>query len=99
METYERISGSGHVPNFTIQWTQQHTLLFEEHVALDMRVSHPQGGRKVLLKQARVVYWKRWAAKHGVRDERPRSVDRQAPSGDEETGRGRRTGAEETVRH
>ena len=36
----------------------------EGQVAVDMRVGWPQDVKKMLLKQARMVYWKRWAAKH-----------------------------------
>ena len=31
-------------------------------VSVDMRVFCPQDAKKVLLKQARVVFWKKWAA-------------------------------------
>ena len=31
---------------------------------VDMRVVCPQDVKKMLLKQVRLVYWKKWAAKH-----------------------------------
>ena len=45
-------------------WPQWCTLLFEGRAAVDMRVVCPQDVKSMLLKQARMVYWKRWAAKH-----------------------------------
>ena len=39
-------------------------LLFEEQVAVDMRVVCLQDVKMMLLKQARMVYWKKSAAKH-----------------------------------
>ena len=48
-----------------IKWPHWHTLLFEGQVVLDMRVVCPQHVKKMLLKQARMVHWKRWAAKRG----------------------------------
>ena len=42
-----------------ISWPQWHTLLFEAHVAMDMRVVCPQDVKKMQLKQARMVHWKR----------------------------------------
>ena len=47
-----------------IKWPHCHTLFFEGQVAVDMRVACPQDVKKMLLKQARMVYWKKWAAKH-----------------------------------
>ena len=47
-----------------IKWPRWHTLLFEGQVSVDMRVVCPQDVKKMLLRQARIVYWKRWAAKH-----------------------------------
>ena len=47
-----------------IKWPQWHTLLFEGQVVVDMRVVWPQDGMKMLLKQARLAYWKKWASKH-----------------------------------
>ena len=46
-----------------IKWTKWHTFMFEGQVAVDMRVVCPQDVKKMLLKQARMVYWKKWAAK------------------------------------
>ena len=45
-----------------IECQQWHTLLFEGQVVVDMRVVC-QDVKKTLLKQARKVYWKKWAAK------------------------------------
>ena len=50
-------------PDLGIKWPQWYTLLFEEQVAVDMRVVCPQDVKKMLLKQGRMVYWKTWAAK------------------------------------
>ena len=36
--------------------------LLEEMGSVDMRVFCPQDAKKMLLKQARMVYWKKWAA-------------------------------------
>ena len=41
-----------------------HTLLFEGQVVVDMRVVCPQDVMKMLLKQAKMVYCKKWATKH-----------------------------------
>ena len=38
-----------------------HTLLFEGQVVVDMRVVCPQDVKNMLLKEARMVYWKKWA--------------------------------------
>ena len=40
------------------------TVLFEGQVAVDVRVVCPQDVKKMLLKQAMMVYWKKRAAKH-----------------------------------
>ena len=42
-----------------ISWPQWHTLLFEAEVAVDVRVVCPQDVKKMQLKQARMVHWKR----------------------------------------
>ena len=47
-----------------IKWPQSHTLPFEGQVAVGMRVVCLQDVKKMLLKQARMVYRKKWAAKH-----------------------------------
>ena len=47
-----------------VMWPQWHTLLVEGQVAVDMRVVCPQDVKKMLLKQATTVHWKRMAAKH-----------------------------------
>ena len=51
-----------------IKWPQLHTSLSEVQVAVDMSVVCPQNVKKMLLKQARMVYWKKWAAKHGCEE-------------------------------
>ena len=40
------------------------TLIFEEQAKVDMRVVRPRDVKKMLLKQARMVCWKRLSAKH-----------------------------------
>ena len=47
-----------------IRWPRWHTLWFERQVAADMIVVCTQDEKKMLLKQARMVDWKKWAAKH-----------------------------------
>ena len=47
-----------------IKWPLWLTLLLEGQVAVDMSVVCPQDVKKIMLKQARMVHWKRWAAKH-----------------------------------
>ena len=42
-----------------ISFPQWHTLLFEAQVAVDMWVVCPQDVKKMQLKQARMVHWKR----------------------------------------
>ena len=76
------------------------TLLFEGPAAVDMGVVCSQDVKKMLVNQARMVYWKKWAAKHehevlkeevsnpsyaAKKDQR--GVDRDAPKCVEETGR------------
>ena len=46
------------------RWSHWHTLIFEGEVRLDMRYVCPNDVRKMLLQQARSVFWKKWAAKH-----------------------------------
>ena len=45
------------------KWPQWHNLMFQEQVAVDMRVVCPRDVRKMLLEQARKVYGKKWAPK------------------------------------
>ena len=86
----------------------------EGQVAVDMRVVWPQDVKKMLLKQARMVYWKRWAANHEYEEleggvwleliqamakEDERILDGRTPKCGEEAGCGRRMGAEKIVRH
>ena len=47
-----------------IQWSHWHTLVFEGEVRVDMRHVCPKDVTKMLVQQARSVYWKKWAAKH-----------------------------------
>ena len=47
-----------------IMWPRWHPLMLEGQVAVDMRVVCPHDVKKVLLKQARMVYWMKWAATH-----------------------------------
>ena len=47
-----------------IKWSQWHVLILEEHVRVDMRYVFPKNVKKMLLNQARTMYWKKWAAKH-----------------------------------
>ena len=66
-----------------IKWPWWHTFIFEEQIKVDTRENCPQDVKK-MLKQARSVYWKRWAAKHEceelkdgyVAKKNQRSVDR-----------------------
>ena len=52
-------------PDLGTKWPKcQHTLLFEGQVPVDMRVACPQDVKKMPLNQARLVSWKKWAAKH-----------------------------------
>ena len=50
-------------PDPGIKWPQWHTLVFEGQVAAEMRVVCPQAVKQMLLNQARMVYWKKLAAK------------------------------------
>ena len=50
-------------PDHGIKLLQWHTLLFEEQVAVDMRVVCPQDVKKMLQQQARLVDLKECAAK------------------------------------
>ena len=47
-----------------IKSPQWHTLLVEGRVAADMRTVCPKDVKKMFLKQARTVHWKKWAATH-----------------------------------
>ena len=95
------------------KWPHWHTFLFEGQVAVTRRVVCPQDEKKdekMLLKQARMVYRKKWAAKRQCEELKEelmldpmqailgRKMDRQAPQCNEETRRGRRLGAEKIVR-
>ena len=54
----------GETRDFGIKWPCWHTVIFEEQVALEMRVVCQQDVKNMLLRQAKTVYWKKWAAKH-----------------------------------
>ena len=63
-------------------------------MALDRRVVCPQDVKKILLRQARLVGWKTWAAKHewgvegrSVAGADPSHAAKKAPRCDEEAGR------------
>ena len=47
-----------------IKWPQWHNSIFDGQVKVDMRFVSPKDVKKMLLKQAWTVYWKKWAAKH-----------------------------------
>ena len=63
-----------------IKCQQGHTLLFEEQVAVDMIMVCPQDVGKMLLEQARMVHWKKWAAEERVRGVEGGSVAGTNPS-------------------
>ena len=54
--------------DFSIQWPHWHTLLFDGQVAVDMRVVCTQDVKKMLLRHARMAYWKIWAATHACEE-------------------------------
>ena len=82
-----------------IQWLQWHTLLFEGQVAVDMSVVWPHDVKRMLLEQAKMVFWNKWTATHECEELKRRSLaganprdaakeyqrvmDRQAPQCDE----------------
>ena len=47
-----------------IKWPHWHTLIFEGDRRIGMRYVCPKDANKMLLQQARAVYWKKWAVKH-----------------------------------
>ena len=47
-----------------IKWPHWHTLIFEGDRRIDMRSVCPKDVKKMLLQQARSLYWKKWVAKH-----------------------------------
>ena len=51
-----------------IMWPHRHTLTFEGAVSFDMRYVCPKDVKKMLVPQARSVYWLQWAAKHGYEE-------------------------------
>ena len=46
-----------------IKWPHWHTVIFEGDRKMDMRYVCPKDVKKMLLQQAGIVYWKKWAAK------------------------------------
>ena len=67
MEASERTSAGAVMResrDLCIKWPHWHTLIFEGDRRIDMRDVCPKDGNKMLLQQARAVYWKKWAAKH-----------------------------------
>ena len=51
-----------------VKWPYWHTLMFDGQETVDMRVVCPQGVKKMLLTQARTVYWRRWTVRHECED-------------------------------
>ena len=47
-----------------VKWPHWHTLIFEGQGRIDMRYVCPTCVKKMLLRKAGTVYWKKWAAKH-----------------------------------
>ena len=47
-----------------IRWPQRHTLIFESDGRIDMSETFAKDVKKMLMHQARTIYWKKWAAKH-----------------------------------
>ena len=47
-----------------IKWPHWYTLIIEGDRTIDMRYVCPKDVKKMLLQEARTVYWKKWAAKH-----------------------------------
>ena len=47
-----------------IKWPQWQTSILDGEARINMRCVCPTDVMKVLLQQARTVYWKKWAAKH-----------------------------------
>ena len=45
-------------------WPQRHTSIFDGEARIDMSYVCPKDVKKMLVQQARSVYWKKWAAKH-----------------------------------
>ena len=98
-----------------ITWPQWHPLLFQGQMVVDKSGLRAGREEKMLLKQAGTVYWKKWTGKHeheelqeGVwlvpiqavlRRKTNEVWTAKAPTCDEEAGRGRRLGAEKSVRH
>ena len=47
-----------------IKWLHWHTVIFEGDRSIDMKYVCATDVKKMFLQQARLVYWKKWAAKH-----------------------------------
>ena len=47
-----------------IKWPQRYTLIFEGDGRIDMRYVCQKNVKKILMQQARTIYWKKWAANH-----------------------------------
>ena len=69
-----------------IKWPQWYTLLFDGPGRVDMRFVWPRDVKKMLLRQARTTYWKKWASRHereelkgGVWLDPVKAMFRQAP--------------------
>ena len=91
-----------------IRWPQWHTLMFEDEERIDVRCVCPKDVKKMLVQQARSVYWKKYAAKHEYEElkegiwleaKRRRKNGLKNTEMLREITSGRRLGAEETLRH
>ena len=83
METSERFSRSGDVrrQRFGQQVAASaHPLIFEGDRRTDMKYVCPKDVKKMLLQQARTVYWKKWAAKHEYEEMKEGAWLEQAPA-------------------
>ena len=47
-----------------IKWLQWYTLWFDGQGWVDMQFVCPRNMNKMLLKQVRTIYWKKWASRH-----------------------------------
>ena len=48
----------------SIKWPHWHTLIFSNEITIDMRYVCPKDVKKMVVQRARLVNWKKWAAKH-----------------------------------
>ena len=90
-------------------------MIFEGGVRIDIRYVCPKDMKRMLVQQARFIYWKKWAAKHEYEESKwwiwlePSLALLRKKMNEEWTekhrnvarkiGSGRRLGAEETLRH